>query len=137
LIAILLAAAAMQPPAAGWQADDRSVAWRAAEGAPPFLRIRCRSGGLELFGPAAPDAMPSVPTRVTFRHGDDHVTLVAVPVDTDDGLVFSVPVRASELPIVTLLAGNALTIGQGDQSVDVPGAGAPAVLAPLVQACRR
>ena len=137
MILALLSAAALQPAAGGWRVEEAEAVWRAQPDERPGLRIRCRNRGLELLGPAAPDARPSVPTSVTFRHGDDHVTLVAVPVDSDDGLLFSVPVRAGELPIATLLAGDALTVSQSGEDAEIPGTGAPAVLAPLVEVCGR
>jgi hypothetical protein len=137
-----LALAAAQPPddASGWRTETagESVAWGAADGAGNGIRIRCRPGGrLEMFGPATPDALPGTPTRVTFRRGEENVTLLAVTVDGDSGPEFSIPLAAGELPIATLLAGANLTIGVADESREVPGAGAPAVLAPLVESCAR
>jgi hypothetical protein len=113
-----------------WQnvTPGESVQWGEPGGARRGLRIECRPGGrFQIFGP----------TRVTFRNGGTAVTLLAVAVDTEDGLNFALPVEAGELPIATLLAGATLTISAGDESWAVPGAGAPAVLAPLVEACRR
>ena len=115
-----------------------SVQWGAADGTGQGLRIRCRADGrLEMLGPTAPDALPGTPIRVTFHRGEEQVTLLAVTVDGHTGPEFAVPLAARELPIATLLAGATLTIGMGDESFEVPGAGAPAVLAPLVEACRR
>jgi hypothetical protein len=123
-----------------WQnvTPGESVQWGEPGGARRGLRIECRPGGrFQIFGPTTIDAMPGVPARVTFRNGGTAVTLLAVAVDTEDGLNFALPVEAGELPIATLLAGATLTISAGDESWAVPGAGAPAVLAPLVEACRR
>ena len=137
-----LALTAAQPPAdaSAWRTETagESVAWGAADGAGNGIRIRCRPGGrLEIRGTAAPDALPGIPTRVTFRRGAENVTLLAVTVEGDSGSLLSIPVAANELPIATLLAGATLTIAIGDESREVPGAGAPAVLGPLVEACRR
>lgn len=141
-VLLSLAISAAQPPAEAfaWRTliAGESVAWGAADGSGYGLRIRCRPGGrLEMFGPTAPDARPGIPTRVTFRRGEEEVTLLAVTIDGDSGPEFSIPLAAGELPIATLLAGANLTIGVADESREVPGAAAPEVLAPLVEACRR
>jgi hypothetical protein len=137
-----LALSGAQAPAANyaWRtvAAGESVVWGAADGSGYGLRISCRPGGrLEMLGPTGTDALAGIPTRVTFRRGEDVATLLAVTVDGDSGPEFSIPLAAGELPIATLLAGATLRIGISGESRDVPGEGAPAVLAPLVAACRR
>jgi hypothetical protein len=142
IASILLSLAAVQPQtdADAWRTlvSGASVQWGALGEGRRGLRVECRTGGrLLLLGPTAADSLPGTPVRVTFRRGDEHVTLLAVTVDTGDGPSFEVPLMAAELPITTLLAGANLTISEDDESFEVPGAGAPAVLAPLVEACRR
>ena len=140
LLSFALVAAQQPAEVYAWHtlAEGESVVWGAADGSAYGLRIRCRPGGrLEMFGPAPAEAQPGRPTRVTFRRGEEIVTLLAVIVDGDTGPEFSIPLAAGELPIATLRAGGNLTIGVADESRDVAGAGAPEVLAPLVEACRR
>jgi hypothetical protein len=108
------------------QTDDRA------------LRIDCRpGGGLQILGPSGAELPENTPTRVTFRRGTDSITVLGVTVYMGDGINFAVPVASDELPIAALLAGEPITVVHGDASWEVPGAGAAAVLGPLVEACRR
>jgi hypothetical protein len=101
------------------------------------LRIDCQpAGGLVILGPSGEETDENRPTQVTFRHGDQSLRVLGVTVAMGDGINFTAPVQANELPITTLLAGAPLTIENGDSSWTVPGEGAAAVLAPLVEACR-
>jgi hypothetical protein len=101
------------------------------------LRIDCRPGrGLVILGPAPDAPDENRPVGVVFRRGEASATLLGVTVFMGDGLNFAAPVLASELPIVTLLAGEPLTVEVGEASWVVPGAGAPEVLRPLVEGCR-
>jgi len=101
------------------------------------LRVDCRPGhGLAILGPAADESDENRPVRIVFRRGESSSTLLGVTVFMGDGLNFAVPVLAGELPIATLLAGEPLTVEQGETSWVVPGTGAPEVLRPLVEGCR-
>jgi len=84
-----------------------SVQWGAADGTGQGLRIRCRADGR--LEMLGPTAPDALP-----------------------GTPIRVTFHRGEEQ-VTLLA----VTGMGDESFEVPGAGAPAVLAPLVEACRR
>lgn len=100
------------------------------------LRIDCRAGhGLRILGPSGEQVDENSPTRVTFRRGEASVTLLGVTVQMGDGINFAVPVAAGELPIAALRAGETLTIVNGESTWEVPGAGAAAVVGPLVEAC--
>lgn len=101
------------------------------------LRIDCEPGrGLVILGPSGGETDENRPTQVTFRHGAQSLRVLGVTVAMGDGINFTAPVQANELPIATLLAGAPLTIEHGEASWTVPGEGAPAVLGPLVEACR-
>jgi hypothetical protein len=139
LLALALQAATPQPSPYAWQTlvPGESAQWGIpTSGARPSIRVECGPGGrLLLSGPAAMDAQPGVPIRVTFHSAAAHVTLLAVVVETPDGRNFSLPVQAGELPIATLLRGEALNVSVAEESWDIPGDGAPAILAPLISAC--
>jgi hypothetical protein len=138
MIALLIGALALQP-AYSWNviAPGETVQYGIPQTDDRAIRIDCRPDGrLVILGPSGVDLPENVPTRVTFRRGTEAVTLLGVTAYMGDGMNFEVPVAAGELPIATLLAGAPLTLVHGDSTWEVPGAGAPAVLGPLVEACR-
>lgn len=136
---LLLALAAAQQGHYAWSTalPGESVQYGVAESDDRALRIDCRPGGrLEILGPSGGQTPENMPTQVTFRRGTNRIRVLGVIVSMGDGLNFAVPVAANELPITALLAGESITIEHGDASWEVPGTDAPAVLRPLVEACR-
>ena len=137
-VALFLAAAVQGPYSWSTITDGESVQYGVPQSDDRALRIDCRSeGGLQILGPSGVNTSENMPTQVTFRRGTERITVLGVTIAMGDGLSFAVPVAATELPITTLLAGEPITIEHGDASWEVPGAGAPALLRPLVEACAR
>jgi hypothetical protein len=136
----ILIAATVQEGTYSWHTalPGESVQYGLPETDDRALRIDCRRGaGLQILGPSGIQISENMPTQVTFRRGTDRIVLLGVTVSMGDGLNFAVPVAPEELPIAALLAGEPITIEHGDTIWEIPGAGAPAVLAPLAAACSR
>jgi len=140
---IALLALLLVPPSATaserlyvWSAPSKDVAqFGIPETDDANLVVHCDPvEGLSLAGSLGREASIGKPVTVSFS-GQGFSTRRTAIVSECDGLCFSIPVKADDPAITTLLAGRMLTLEQGGERWTVSGKGAGPILRPLIKAC--
>jgi len=139
LVALFVIAAAQEPGAYVWHTamTNESVQYGLPGTDDRALRIDCREGQLTIAGPSALEVEEGDATSVSFRTSAGEETRRAEAIYLGDGMNFVAPVAADDPALAALMRGEPLRVSQGDTWWEVPGEGAPAVLAPLVRGCGR
>ncbi len=119
-----------------WHAyTEDSIAYGVPETDDRAVRIDCEAGRMVLMGPVDPDSVEDGRVRLMAWGPGGMDMLEATTVEMGDGLNFMAPLPRPSDALDGLMKGQDMTLMLMGEERIVPGAGAPAVLGPLLKRC--
>lgn len=119
-----------------WHAStEDSIAFGVPDTDDRAVRIDCEAGRMVLMGPVDPDSVDDGRVRLMAWGPGGMDMLEATTTEIGDGLNFVAPLPRQSDALDGLMKGEDLTLMLMGEERIVPGAGAPAVLGPLLKRC--